>query len=150
MAKLSNLSSMKTGEGANTLGVGLEMLRCDFHKKTVAQFWQAPALAANGESGGRKYPPTVLIAMYRRILELLWHWNVEPLLSAWHEMCKSISCGPLRSALNSPQTLPPKGMIELDSVVRTRPYESALPAVFLQLPIDKVSWLPMSVADLDV
>jgi len=34
-------------------------------------------------------------------------------------------------SLNSPQTLPPKGMIELDSVVRTTPYESALPALFL-------------------
>src|SRR5438105_9765915 len=36
-------------EGMNTLPVGLEMLMCDFHKKTVAQFWQGPALAANGE-----------------------------------------------------------------------------------------------------
>jgi hypothetical protein len=76
--------------------------------------------------------------MYRRILELAWHWNVEPVLRAWHKKCTSTYCGLLYSAPQFlPKALPPKGMIGLDPVVRTRGSQVDSPAVLLS--IEKVS-----------
>jgi len=108
----------------------LQQAESRLHRKTVAQFRQAPALAA-------KESLDVQTNSLPSHLYVLSHLVVSPAGGRLVRAPLGTKCaipsiaGHYVQPLNPPKTLPPKGMIELDPVVRTRLY--------------KLPWLPFPI-----